>query len=248
MGKMFGGLTQTENLEESQDRLGGGFEAVPSDLYIGEIKLAYAGKSPKGAQNVTLHVDIGGKELRETIYLTTKAGDNFYTDKDDATKKHPLPGFTTVDDICLLTTGHSLIDQDTEEKVVKLYDFQERKELNKPVECLTALHGQQIALGVLRIDQDKNKKNDQTGEYEPTGETMTINEIDKVFHAETRRTVNEYKQEVESAEFAEAWVKKNQGKNRNKIKGGGAGGAGSTGVGRPGAGNSPAPKKSLFGK
>lgn len=251
---MFSNLTKTDNLEQSEDRVGGGFEPLASGAYLATIKLAYAGKAASSnAQNITLHYEVDGKEHRETIYITNRQGENFYVDKQDPKKKHPLPGFTTINDICLLVTGGTgLIDMETEEKIVKIYNFTEKKEVNTPVPCLTALHGQQILLGVLREVVDKESK-DASGNYVPTGETRTQNTIDKAFHPETRRTVNEYISEIETPEFYEAWVNKNQGKDRNKSKGAQAGGAGASGVGRPGfaggaAGGATPAKKPLFGK
>mgnify|MGYP003632094681 CR=1 FL=1 len=257
MGKMFGNLTSTENLEATEDRVGGGFEAVPSDVYDGTIVLAYVKDSARSSSKaVVFHIDIGGKEVRDEIWFLTGAGDNFYVDKNDATKRHPLPGFTTVDDICLLTTGDGLSEQDVEEKIVKIYNTTEKKEVPTPAPCLVGLHGQKIKLGILRNVVDKNRKAPD-GSYQPTGETRTENEIDKVFHAETGRTVNEYRHEVETAEFMTAWLAKNKNEDRNKAKGvaGGAPAAGGAGTGRPGGlgGNAGAagagsPTKSLFNK
>jgi hypothetical protein len=233
---MFQNLTDTAALQPTEDRLGGGFEAIASGAYTGTIKLAYVGKaSASNAQSITLHIDVNGKEVRETIWITNKNGENTYADKKDATKKHPIPGFVTVDDICLLATGAGLIAQETEEKIVKLYDFTARTEVNKPVQCLTALHGQVLKFGILREVVDKEAK-DAAGVYQPTGETRTQNAIDKVFHPETSMTVNEYRNELTAAEFFPAWLKKNEGNDRNKAKGAAAGGAGAAGTGRPGAG------------
>ena len=245
MTKMFGNIS-TDGLEAATDSLGGSFDAIPTGVYTGTIELAYAGKSAGGASNVTVHFKTDGKEVRETIYFTNKKGENFYADKQDASKKHPLPGFSTINDLCLLTTGEALAEQETEEKIVKLYDFTERKELPKPVQCITALHGQEISLAILREVVDKEKKDD-SGKYQPTGETRTQNTIDKVFNSETGRTVNEYLQEVATPEFRDAWAAKNT-KDRIKTKGV-ASGAGQTGTGRPGGGGGEASaKKKIFGK
>ena len=247
MTKMFGNLS-TENLEKAEDVLGGGnYDPIPSAVYDGKIELAYAGKSAGGAHSVTVHFKTSeGKEVRETIYVTNKQGENFYADKEDKTKKRPLPGFTMIDDICLLATGAGLADQDTEEKVVKIWDSNERKEIPKPVQCLTALHGQDITLAILRSIEDKNKK-DESGKYVPTGETRTVNAIDKAFHPETGRTVNEYLNEVATPEFHDAWAAKNTGKDRERFTKNIGAGAGTSGVGRPGGAPDEA-KKNLFGK
>lgn len=245
MTKLFGNL-QTESLEEVGDRLGGGFEAVPSALYDATIKVAYAGQSQRGARNVTVIADLGGKEFRETIYITNTKGENFYADKQDASKKMPLPGFTTIDDLCLLVTGMELAEQETEVKMVKVYSYDAKAEVPTEVQVLSALTGKPVKLGILREVVDRTKVDD-SGIYQPTGETRTQNTIDKVFHPETGRTVSEYRHEVLTAEFLPAWQARNEGKDRMKAKGLKAASGGDTGTGRPGMPASPAPgKKKLF--
>ena len=102
MGKLFSNL-KTDGVEKSEDRVGG-YSSLATGIYNGVIKTAYAGQSDGGARNVTLVIDIKGTEYRETIYITNKAGDNFYADKQDPNKKVLMPGYSTVDDICMFTT------------------------------------------------------------------------------------------------------------------------------------------------
>ena len=236
----------TDGLEEATDFIPSGFAAIPSGVYNCEVKLVYAGKSPvSNAQNITVVATSGNNEIKETIYISNKAGENFYPDKKDGSKR-PLPGFTTIDDLCLLITGQPLADMETETKTVKLYDFDAKAEVPTEVECITALHGKNVKLAVLREIVDKQKK-DGNGAYQNTGETRTQNTIDKVLHAETGRTVNEYRHEVETPEFMTTWIERNKDKDRNKAKGAseGSSGPGLVGSGKPGGSSSPA--KSLFG-
>lgn len=90
---IFGNL-QTEGFEGEKDVLGGG-GTVESGAYDGVVELAYVGKSQSSdAQNVTFNIKLdNGFYVRETIYVTNKKGENFYPDKNDAKKKHLLPGF-----------------------------------------------------------------------------------------------------------------------------------------------------------
>lgn len=245
---MFADL-KTDDVEESKDRLGG-FSIFATNAYDTTIKLAYAGASASGAKFVSFVFDIGGQEYKETIYVTTREGNPFYMGKgDDSNKKFPLPGFTTVDDICLLASGFALADQDTEEKVVKIYDFDAKEERPTTVPVLMGLVGKNIKLGIQCAKVFKQKKGDD-GKYHDTAETREENEIDKIFHAETGRTVNEYRHEVPTAEFLPAWLKKNEGKTRDKTRGkAGASGPGAAGSGRPGGAPGGAPgsaAKSLF--
>ena len=238
----------TESLEAPVDYLGGNFDPIATGVYEATIKLAFAGQSKSSkAQSVTLHLDLDGKELRETVYVTNRNNENFYVDKTDKTKRHPLPGWTAIDDICLLTTQDGLNEQVDETKTIKLYDPDAKKETNQEVQVFTALIGQKIKVAVLRQIVDKQKKNESSGAYENTGETRTENAIDKAFHAESGRTVAEYRHEIDPGEFMEAWKAKNDGKDRNKSKGGAASGNGSSGSGQPGAPGGKTPAKKLFG-
>ena len=246
---IFGNLTN-EGLEETTDRLGG-FQIRATDIYPATIKAAYAGQSDGGARNVTIVVELPDGEYSETIYVTNKKGENWFLNQNDKSKKVPLPGFTTIDDICLVTTGKPLAEQDSEEKVVKIYDFNERKELPKAVPMLVDLISQTLFLGIVQQTVDKNQKNESTGEYEPTGETRDENVIEKVFHDPTKMTVVEARQGATEPVFFEKWLSKNKGIVRNKAKG--ADGKG-TQSGRPGGGapqsGAGGQKKtsSLFGK
>lgn len=240
---MFDNL-KSDGLEEAQDRLGG-FAPLDTDIYTGTVKAFYAGQADSGAKNVTLIVDFGGKEYRETIYVTNKKGENFFLNKDDKTKKVPLPGFTTADDICLITTGKPLCEQAWEEKTVKVYDSEAKKELPKGVDMAVDVVGQKVSLGILRSLVNKNEK--VGNEYVATAETREENNIDKVFHPEQQITVAEARGGATEAKFWPAWVERNKGQTRDKrtIKEGQAGGARSA---APKAGEAnAAPRKSLFG-
>lgn len=251
---VFGNLSN-DGLEETQDRLGG-FNVRDTDAYLGTIKVAYAGQSQGGARNVTLVVNLPDGEYTETVYVTNKKGENWFLNQNDKSKKVPLPGFTTIDDICLVTTGKPLSEQETEEKVVKVYDYEERKELPKSVPVLVELTGKEVILGILKETVDKNAKNDSTGEYEPTGETRDQNSISKVFHHPSKVTVVEAREAQKAGRDAEAtfydkWVEKNKGQTINRAKGTGTAGGqtGRPGGGAPQAGGGSGQKKtnSLFG-
>lgn len=248
---LFGNL-KSDGLEQTQDRLGGGYQPKETDIYTGKIKALYAGKSAGGAQSVSLILSLAdGSEYRETFWITNKKGENFFLNKDDKTKKVPLPGFTIVDDLCLVTTGKPLSEQDTEEKTIKLYDSEAKKELPKAVPMLVEALGLEVSLGIVKVLENKNEK--QGDEYVPTAETRELNVTDKVFHTETRMTVVEAREGAEVAKFWDSWLERNKGKIRDKrtIKDGQAGTAGApkaagASAAAPAAGGTP--RKSLFGK
>jgi hypothetical protein len=245
MGKMFADMS-TEGVEKAEDRVGG-YSPLTTGIYDAVIKTAYAGKSSAGARNITLVLDIKGQEYRETIYISNKKGENFYPDKQDPKKKILMPGFSTIDDICLFTTERPLAEQDTETKVVKAWSSADRKEVNTEVPMLVDLLDKPIKVAIQQTKEFKQVL--QGGEYVDTNETRTSNTIEKALHPETGRTVNEYMHGVETAEYMKTWGDRNNGVVRDKTRGAAGAGpaAGSTGTGSPFAKADGAAKKSLFG-
>lgn len=245
MNAMFGNLT-TDGLEQAEDRIGG-FQPLATDIYLGTIKAAYAGQSAKGARNVTLLVDINGREYRETIYVTNAKGENFFLNKQDPSKKVPLPGFTTIDDLCLVTTDAPLAAQPTEDKMVNIYDPDLKKEAPKSVPMLVDLLGKQAYFAIVRQLENKNEKQPD-GSYAPTADTREINLIDKVFHGELKFTVVEARNGAEAPVFFDSWTERNAGQVRDKRSIKEDGGV----SGRPGANRAApqagaqAPRKSIF--
>ena len=248
MTTLFGNL-KSDGLEQSTDNLGGGGFTRESDIYSGKIKMAYAGAAKSGARFVQLIVDLpDGKEYKETVYITNQKGENFYLNKSDNSKKVPLPGFTTIDDICLCATGKPLAEQDAEEKIVKIYDFEAKAELPTSVPVLIELLGQDISLAILKVTENKQAKN-ASGVYEATAETRDINSIDKVFNTDTKMTVVEARNKAEAPVFWDNWLERNKGKTRDKTSKviGNPGAPGTARSGPPQAGAAPA-RQSLFGK
>lgn len=251
---LFGNL-KSDGLEETQDRIGG-FQPLETDGYTGTIKAFYATKSQGGANavNVILALE-NGREYRETVWVTNKKGENFFLNKDDRTKKVPLPGFVIAEDICLIAVEKALSEIEFEDKVMNIYDPEAKREVPKSVPMATELLGKTITVGIVKQLENKNEK--QGDEYVPTAETRETNFIDKVFQTETKMTVVEARTnqgwDASKAVFFDAWVDRNKGNTRDKrtIKDGAEGG---TRSGRPGGGppqsgatGTGAPKKSLFG-
>lgn len=233
---------KSDGLEESQDRLGG-FRPFETDIYTGKIKAMYATKSSGGAMGIQVIAEFDGKEYREELWVTNKKGENFFLNKDDKTKKVPLPGFTVADDICLIACGKPLSAMATEERTVKVYDYEAKKELPKGVDMLTEAIGATISLGIVKSLVNKNEK--RGDEYVPTAETRDENNIDKVFHPEQKLTVAEARAGSE-AKFWDSWLERNKGNTRDKrtVK---EGAAGAVRGAAPKAGEAPSTtRKSLF--
>jgi hypothetical protein len=245
---MFNNL-KTEGLEASEDRLGGSY-LLDTDAYDAVIKLAYGHTAASGAMAVAFVFDVNGREHKETIYVTNRKGENFFLNQSDTSKKVPLPGFTTVNDICLVTTNAPLSEQPAEEKTVKIYDRDAGGEVPKNVPVLVDLLGKRVTLGIVR--QTVNKTENQNGTYVPIADTRDENFTEKVFEAETKMTVVEAMNGKTEADFFPKWVERNKGNTRDKttLKAGEAGKSGRPAGGAPQAGGaaSGGSRPSLFGK
>lgn len=248
---VFGNLS-TEGLEEAQDRIGG-FRIRETGAYLGKIKLAYVRQSANSkAKSVTIVADLPDGEYRETFWVTSKDDLNFYTNKEG--KKSALPGFTIVDDLCVVTTNKPLSEQPAEEKVINIYDAEQKKEVPTAVPMLVELLGKEAIFGIQKQLRNKQEKNTTTGQYEDTADSREENAVDKIFHHPSTLTVVEARKGIQKAAFYGIWVEKNTGvtSDRRTIKDGVKGSAGSVRSGRPAgappkAGDTPRQTTSLFG-
>lgn len=236
--KLFENL-DTNDVERTEDRVGGNSRLLDSDIYVATIKAAYTGESKSGAISVTLMCDIDGKEYSETIYITNRNKEP-YSVNTTTRKKSFIPGYNYMNAICLVAAGKELKEVEAEEKVLSLYSFETKKNENTSVPVLVELSGKQVALGIVK--ELRNKAELVDGKYVDTPESREQNRIMAVFDPESHKTVNEALDKKE-ATFWDAWLERNKGKvvDRRTIKDG----APTTGSG---ASNTQAPRKSLFSK
>lgn len=209
-------IKKSDNQEVQQDVIFKGTGGtLPTGAYPAKIKLAMLKESQKGALALELHLEIEGKIVRETIYFTNVKQETYYT-KDG--KNYPLPGYTTVNDISLVTTGTYIEDQDTEEKTVELYDFDAKAEIPKQVNCVTAMHGKDLIVGLYEEQTFKQAKNESTNVWEDTEELRQANTINKVFN-EDGFTVQELIAEADEATFINDWKENYDGQLIDRTKG-----------------------------
>lgn len=221
-------LTSDSSISGEKDNLGGGNRVLESGLYLMKTAIAYITKSGGGALGLVLHLKTeDGRELRQTLWMTSgteKGCKNFY-EKDG--EKHYLPGYLLANSLCLLTIGKEISNLDTEQKVVNVYSSEAKSEVPTKVDMLTDLLGQEIIGAVFKQVVDKTKKGDD-GKYYPTGETREENELDKFFRVRDKMTVAEIRAQAEEPIFYGAWNDKWTGKTRERAKG--AGSAGTAGA------------------
>ena len=231
-----------KDVQDAVDSLGGA-GLLESGLYELEVKLAWLEKKTSGALFLnTVFNTADGREYKENLCITSGDNKGNKTYYETNGEKKPLPGFAIANALTMLTVEKEITDMDTEEKTIKVYDFDAKAEVPKKAEVLVELIGKKVIAGIQKVTVDKQAKNDK-GDYVNTGETRDINEIDKLFHSELKVTVAEAKAGSKEPAFYEAWNAKWTGNTRNKAKGA-DGKAGAPAA----AGGTPAPKKSLFDK
>ena len=240
---IFDSFVSTDSMEQQQDSVGG-FQLFDSDAYPAKVKTVYITHSKSGAMAANVVLDINNREYKEQLWITNSEGHNFYKSKKTGNKV-PLPGFTTLNDLCLCSLGKELKELDVESRAFKIYDYDAKSEVVKQVPTIVELMDSEIIVGLIKQTVDKTTKNDN-GDYVPTGETREENVIDKIFHAATHKTVNEAKSQVEEAQFYDKWLEKNKGNVRNRAKGIKEGASGRPSTTTTTATTQPKPK-SLFG-
>lgn len=210
------GIKGTNKIEQTveDDRLGGQ-QLFNSDVYLATIKGAYLDKSSGGSLGAFLSFEIDGKQLRYTQYLTNKQGENFYT-KDG--KNFMMMGYLAIDALMQLVAECPLEDAVTEDKIVKIWDNDLKKEVPQTREVFVDLLDKQVKIAVLRQIVDVTKKGDD-GKYHPNGETKEENECVKFFHAETDQTLKEAMDGIEGGVFMQSWIEKFKDQIPNKAKG-----------------------------
>lgn len=230
---------KSDGLEKAQDRVGG-FSLLDSNIYTMTIKAFYATESKSGATGAVLIGTLeGGREYRETFWVSDKEKKNYWVGKDG--KHNPLPGFTLANDVCLIGLEQPLCEAEMEDKVIAIYDPEAKKEVPTNVPVVTGLIGKKIAVAIGLETHNKTEK--QGDKYVETSETVERNAIHKVFHPELKLTVVEA-QDGRQPEFWDKWLKQWQGKkfDRRKNKS-----EGTNGRPQKTEAPAPAPKKSLFG-
>lgn len=237
--------TSNEAKGEDTDSLGGNFGPIDTGVYDMTIKMVYAIVAKSGANGVVVVFETPDKKtVTQTEYIssgTEKGCNNFYIDKESGEKKL-LPGYLKMDALALLATKKELQGPDGqtwEEKMVPIYNSDAKAEVPTKVPVATSMLGCKVKVGILKINENKTKKNETTQKYDPINEAREINEVSKVFHAETGKTIQEYREQKPEPTFLGQWTEKFGTKTIDKFKavvGGataGAPGAAAAGGGKP---------------
>lgn len=215
---VFDNVNSATNVAQEQDVVRGQRqEPLPSGIYNLIIKYVYAQKSKSGALGVHAAFQVAdgehkGRDFRITEYVTSgdaKGNKTFYEKPKDGggVEQFALPGFALIDSMAQLVAKKSILNCANEKRTIKLYDFDKKAEVPTDVDMFVELVNKGVCGCVLHRIEDKNAKNTQTGEYEPTGQTRTTNVVDKFLNAADRKTVSEIQNNI-PADFKDKWLEK----------------------------------------
>lgn len=200
-----------------QDTLGGR-RLLTSDVYDSVIKLAYIVKSQSSkAVGVKLVLEAGGQEVSDTFWFMNSKGE-VQTVKDGVAK--PIFGYQQMESICLLAAGMNFqtVDSKIETRTIKVYNFEQKTEVNTDVQMLMPLIGKTIKAGIVERRENKTKKNDQTGVFDPIADERRFNTATKFFRSRDMLTVAEILAKSTEPKFHAEWIKAFQGKLDDRYK------------------------------
>ena len=216
----FSDLRDDDSVQEAKDVIGGAskFGPVESDIYNTTISMAYTRTTDNGARYVCITLKgEDGREIRVEDMLinsgNAKGNKNYYETKSGERRYHS--GYTLMNHLAMLVAEKVLADLDTEEKVIKLWNYKSRSEEPTKVPVITELLDKPVSAAIFKKVEDKTAYDQASGNYLPTGETRTFNEVDKFFRASDKMTVTELKANAKKADFYDNWKERWQGKVRD---------------------------------
>ena len=175
-------LNIDEGVESNEDFMPGGNFVLNTGMYPMVVDMAYLGESTGGAVSVTIHLkEVGGKrQHRETFYVTSGKAKGRKNTYEKNGVKHLLPGMESVNQLATITTGKALPGLTPEEKTIKVWNFEARKELPTKVPALTEMIGGTVLAAITKTAE--NKRQLVAGEYIDTNEKREFNEVGKFLH------------------------------------------------------------------
>lgn len=202
--------------KQESESVGGGRVLFDSAIYPAKVKQAYLDAYDSGSRFVSITLDINGKDYEERLLLTNGKGESFWTDNDGIPQQYSgLTRFEELAFACGLpniqatnpTTGNIRAwDKDTKSFVIRSHGT-----------VLTSLQGKEVMVAIVKINQNKQKKNEVTKRYDKLNEAEEINQIDKFANLQGQ-TLLEMAKGINPPQFMAAWKEKWSGKTNDKYK------------------------------
>lgn len=201
-------FSMPDAVEKTEDFVG--FEPVKTGFYELTIKVVHLGRSASGAAYATIEGSLNpegesgkGTPFNETIFFTSGDAKGRATTYERNGKKFKLPGLEMMDNLCEIITSKNLQNQDTEDKLVEVWDNGERVKQSRPT--LVDLEDQVVLVAIEDVLENKREKN-AAGTYVPTPETRQYNRLAKVLYPQGH-TYNEKLDGIQETVWKDKWSK-----------------------------------------
>ena len=181
---------------------------LDSGLYQGVLKYLYFTESASKAIAANLVIDINGLARNFTLWISYKNG-VLFKENPQTHQKEYLSNYKKINALAFCATGKPLDQLTQEEKTIKIFNRETRKEEPTQAMCIVELINKPICIGLKKVNHHVEQKQ-LDGSYLPTDKTVFINDIDKFYNTEGKIA-----QEISSGsprEYADKWLKNNKGR------------------------------------
>lgn len=204
-----------ENFKEDaehiqQDTTGSGFSLLDSGLYQVKIDCVYLDMPVD--RNVSKAVKItfkgttkNGTSVTDSFYVLTKEGKN----KDR--NGNILSGFRLVNNLCYLAADQYLSGVETPRKVIRVYDFNRKSQVDKQVPVIECLQGKVIGVAIRKVRDFRMVRQDDGSFITDKTNCKDSNKIAFFFDWDTMLTASE-KSTGKKTDFVKNWENKNKGR------------------------------------
>ena len=206
----------TGGAKQETESLGGGRTLFDSAVYPAKIKQVYFDAYDGGSRFASVTLDINGKDYEERFLLANARGESFWTDGDG--KPQQYSGLTRLEELVFAAGFANIQSTNPGQGNIRAWDKNTKSFVIKShPTVMTSVHGKDVAVAILKINQNKQQKNQVTGKYDKLNEAEEINQIDK-FSNMQGVTLIENAKNVNPPTFMAAWKEKWTGKVNDKYK------------------------------
>ena len=206
----------TGGAKQETESVGGGRVLFDSAIYPAKIKQAFLDAYDSGARFVNITLDIGGKDYEERLLLTNGKGESFWNDNDGNAQQYS--GLTRFEELAFACGFPNVQATAPTAGMIRAWDKDAKAfVLRQHATVLTTLKDKQVAVAIIKINQNKQKKNAVSGKYDKLNEAEEINQIDKFANLQGQ-TQLEAAKNVNPPQFMEAWKEKWAGKVKDTYK------------------------------
>ena len=206
----------TGGAKQETESVGGGRTVFDSAVYPAKIKQAYLDAYDSGARFVSLTLDINGKDYEERLLLSNGKGESFWTDREGNPVKYS--GLVRFEELAFAAGFPNLQALNPSPGTIRAWDKDARSfVLKQHATVLDSLKGKEVLVAILKINQNKQKKNPNSNTYFKTNEAEEVNQIEKFANMQ-QQTQLEAAKNVNPPTFMQAWSDKWKGSMRDTFK------------------------------